>query len=436
MSFADVAQRVLTELGGGPMHYREITERAISRGYISPRSTTPWTYMASAIAQDVRRTHARGEEPRFAAAGHGYYRLPAPSTSAVQAIASWNADVKTRLRRKLYEMDPSTFEALIGELLERVGYEDIEVTRRDRDGGIDVRAVLTVGGLSRVSTAIQVKRWKRNVPIDVVRALRGALNIDERGLVITTSGFTKDALVEGSASGRAQIGLIGGPMLVDLLTEHGLGIVKRDVSLFDIDEELFSGQVVDDPVGLRGGWISTKKETPPSGSRFRIFRVPGGMSRLDALSHMLVLVEGTVTVDDYLSEFQKRFPNITRRDMAERFMRVLVAFGLSMIADDQLMLGPDGIAFRNADDGTRRGILSRLFLERIYGASEIISAAEDSVRERDLTRVLEAQGLDRMTTTQLRYLLEWASELDLVDRRGGWVCLGSNRDGATSHLQS
>jgi len=436
MSFADVAQRVLTESGGGPMPYREITERAISLGYISPRSTTPWTYMASAIAQDIRRTYARGEQPRFAVAGRGFYRLPAPSTSAVQAIASWNGDVKTRLRRKLHEMEPSTFEALIGELLERVGYEDIEVTRRERDGGIDVRAVLTVGGLSRVATAIQVKRWKRNVPIDVVRALRGALNIDERGLVITTSGFTRDALTEGSASGRAQIGLIGGATLVDLLTEHELGIVKRDVSLFDIDEELFSGQVMDDLVGSRDGRISTKKETTPSGSRFRIFRVPGGMSRLDALSQMLALVEGTATVDDYLSAFQKRFPNITRRDMAERFMRVLVAFGLTMIADDQLMLEPDGIEYRKADDGTRRAVLSRLFLERIYGASEIISAAEDSVRERDLIQVLEAQGLDRLTTTQLRYLLEWASELDLVDRRGGWVRLGPSRDTARSHRQS
>lgn len=435
MSFADVAQRVLTESGGGPMHYRDITERAISRGYISPRSTTPWTYMASAIAQDVRRTHARGEEPRFAVAGRGFYRLPAPSTSAVQAIASWNGDVKTRLRRKLYEMEPSTFEALIGELLERVGYEDIEVTRRERDGGIDVRAVLTVGGLSRVATAIQVKRWKRNVPIDVVRALRGALNIDERGLVITTSGFTRDALMEGAASGRAQIGLIGGAMLVDLLTEHGLGIVKRDVSLFDLDEALFSGQVVDDPVGLRGGRISTTEEAPPPGSRFRIFRVPGGMSRLDTLSEMLALVEGTVTVDVYLSEFQKRFPNITRRDMAERSMRVLVAFGLTMIADDQLMLGPDGIAYLNADDGTRRAVLSRLFLERIYGASEIISAAEDSVRERDLIRVLEDQGLDRLTSTQLRYILEWASELDLVERSGGCVRLGFSRETPSTHRQ-
>jgi restriction endonuclease Mrr len=120
----------------------------------------PWTYMASAIASDMRRRAARGEPGRFAVAGRGYYRLQAAS-AVEEAITAWNANVKARLKLRLHELDPSTFESLIAELLQRAGFEEIEVTRRERDGGIDVRAILVVGGLSRVTTAVQVKRWRR-----------------------------------------------------------------------------------------------------------------------------------------------------------------------------------------------------------------------------------------------------------------------------------
>lgn len=126
---------------------------------------------------------------------------------------------------------PLSCESLIGELLQRAGFEEIEVTRRERDGGIDVRAILVVGGLSRVTTAVQVKRWRRSVPIDIVRALRGALSVHEHGLIVTTSKFTRDATDEATAIGRAPIGLVDGDTLIDLLAEHQLGLVKRGRTL-------------------------------------------------------------------------------------------------------------------------------------------------------------------------------------------------------------
>jgi HJR/Mrr/RecB family endonuclease len=62
------------------------------------------------------------------------------------------------------------FESLIGELLVALGFVDVEVTRYSKDGGIDLRATLAVGGVTDVKTAIQVKRWSRNIASRTVRA--------------------------------------------------------------------------------------------------------------------------------------------------------------------------------------------------------------------------------------------------------------------------
>jgi hypothetical protein len=418
VNFADVAERVLAEADGGPLHYKEITQRAVGAGYITPRSATPWTYMASAISSDIRRRAARGEPARFAVGGRGYYRLQAAS-AVEEAITAWNATVKARLRSRLHELDPATFESLIGELLQRAGYEEIEVTRRERDGGVDVRAILAVGGLSQVATAVQVKRWRRPVPIEVVRELRGALSVNEHGLIVTTSKFTRDATAEATATGRAPIGLVDGDTLIDLLAEHQLGLIKKDAALFDIDEELFSGEVVEDPAALMAERDTTiPRSGTPAQRRFRIYRVPGGAPRLDTLSIMLTIVGGGTPVDDYLTAFQHSFRTITRRDMAERFMRVMIAFGLVVITDNRLTLTAEGSEYLKGSPVERREILARLFTERIYGAAELLATGAENPRDAaQLQDMLTANGVTGLTATQMRYLVDWAGELDLLARR-------------------
>ncbi|MBA2631257.1 MAG: restriction endonuclease [Thermoleophilaceae bacterium] len=154
MGLADIAEQVLRDAGGSPLHYREITERAVSGGLITPGGDTPWASVNAAMGVDNRRREARGELPRFIGAGSGFYRLRTAVTAVEQAIEHWNDRTKQELLGQLGEIDPGTFEELIGELLERIGFEGVEVTRRSGDGGIDVRGVLTVGGVTRVKTAI------------------------------------------------------------------------------------------------------------------------------------------------------------------------------------------------------------------------------------------------------------------------------------------
>ena len=59
----------------GRLHYREITERALARGLISTTGQTPAASMYASVLQEIKRTDAKGERPRFVKHGRGYLGL-------------------------------------------------------------------------------------------------------------------------------------------------------------------------------------------------------------------------------------------------------------------------------------------------------------------------------------------------------------------------
>lgn len=137
-------------------------------------------------------------------------------------------------------MDPTQFEELIGErLLPAIGFEDVEVTRRVGDGGIDVRGTLAVEESIRIRMAVQVKRWgpKNRVPAPVVQQVRGSLGAHEQGLIITTSGFSHGARKEADRRDRAPIALMEGEQLVALLAKHSIGVTTHKHDVFELDEQ-------------------------------------------------------------------------------------------------------------------------------------------------------------------------------------------------------
>lgn len=152
------------------------------------------------------------------------------------AVKRHDARLREQMLEALKSIPPAAFEALVGALLERLGYEGAEVRGQSGDGGVDVYAVLRLHGMTSVPTIIQAKRWtKRNVDGGDVRELRGALHVDEHGVVITTGSFTQDARTEADAPGKAPIGLVDGPTLVDLLINEGIGVQTRSVPVRKLD---------------------------------------------------------------------------------------------------------------------------------------------------------------------------------------------------------
>jgi len=140
----------------------------------------------------------------------------------------------------LLKMKPSSFERLIQRLLRESGFIQVEVTGQSGDGGIDGKGIMRLGGLLSFHVIFQCKRYQGAVSASQVRDFRGAMvGRADKGLLITTGNFTKDALREATRDGAPAIDLIDGELLLDKLKEFGLGVKTEmiEVEKVSINEE-------------------------------------------------------------------------------------------------------------------------------------------------------------------------------------------------------
>ena len=146
-------------------------------------------------------------------------------------------------RRKLYDvlirMEPFSFERLAQRFLRECGFDDVRVTKKSGDGGIDGIGKLKVNGVFSINIAFQCKRYQGPVGAPDIRDFRGSLTTNiEKGVVITTSTFSKQAIEEASNPGKQHIDLIDGEEFITMLAELGIGV--REVKDYEIDEDYFS----------------------------------------------------------------------------------------------------------------------------------------------------------------------------------------------------
>src|SRR5438034_7422967 len=85
--------------------------------------------------------------------------------------------------------------------------------------------VVRVGGVLSFHVIFQCKRYKDTVSAAVVRDFRGAMvGRADKGLLITTGTFTRDARAEAQRDGAPPLDLIDGEELVQKLKDLKLGI--------------------------------------------------------------------------------------------------------------------------------------------------------------------------------------------------------------------
>jgi len=135
--------------------------------------------------------------------------------------ATW----RDELLATLLKMHPSAFERLVQRLLRESGFIQVEVTGQSGDGGIDGKGIMRLSGLLSFHVIFQCKRYQGSVNVSQVRDFRGAMvGRADKGLLITTSNFTKDAIREATRDGAPAIDLIDGDQLIDKLKELSLGV--------------------------------------------------------------------------------------------------------------------------------------------------------------------------------------------------------------------
>jgi restriction system protein len=145
---------------------------------------------------------------------------------------------RDELLETLIGMSPAAFERLAQRMLRESGFIQVEVTGRTGDGGIDGKGIMRLGGLMSFHVIFQCKKWQGVVSAAQVRDFRGAMvGRADKGLLITTGAFTKDAVREATRDGAPAIDLIDGQQFVDKLKELGLGVRTRKVEIEEISVE-------------------------------------------------------------------------------------------------------------------------------------------------------------------------------------------------------
>ena len=142
------------------------------------------------------------------------------------------------------------FEEFLKAYLEKIGLDEVRVTQRSVDGGIDIEAIrYGVGGLygdDSVEYYVQAKRNKpgTTIPIEKVRALRGVMKSGSKGLFITTASYsasTKNFVMDDYLS--RPIILIDGKSLIESCIDNQIGFVYKPVFSKDAMDELKSKTV-------------------------------------------------------------------------------------------------------------------------------------------------------------------------------------------------
>jgi restriction system protein len=144
---------------------------------------------------------------------------------SIAAEAPKDMTWKEELLDVLKNISPTSFENLCKRFLRESGFINVEVTGRSGDGGIDGKGVVKLGGVLSFHVVFQAKRYKDIVPPSVVRDFRGAMiGRADKGLIITTGTFTRDAKAEAQRAGAPPIDLIDGEELAERLKELSVGV--------------------------------------------------------------------------------------------------------------------------------------------------------------------------------------------------------------------
>lgn len=150
-----------------------------------------------------------------------------------------NIEKSVKLLEILQSISPVGFEHLCGRLLREYEFEDIEITQRSHDGGIDGYATLKINPFVSLSVFFQCKRYNGTVPTEKVQAFIGVMETNkrsvEKGILITTGNFAKAAFEIEKANIKLE--LIDGEKLVEMFEKVELGVKPK--TIFEPDLSFF-----------------------------------------------------------------------------------------------------------------------------------------------------------------------------------------------------
>lgn len=169
-----------------------------------------------------------------------------PEEKMVHVYDRYLVELRHSLIAFVRDCHPGLFEKILIELLVAMGYgyddKSGQVIGKSHNGGID--GIISEDKLGLTLIYIQAKRYNESNKVGRPKIQRfiGAMQRAEKGVFITTSHFTKEALDFANAETRMHIRLIDGETLVDLMIRYSIGLEKvKECVIYKINEDYFLG---------------------------------------------------------------------------------------------------------------------------------------------------------------------------------------------------
>ena len=170
-----------------------------------------------------------------------------PQELIEEAYQEFRTSLVEDLLNHLYNVSFDKFEEIVLDVLIKMGYggtfENAKMnTQKTRDGGID--GIINEDRLGLDKIYIQAKKWNENQIIGrpEIQKFSGALDTPgaNKGVFITTSSFTKDAIDYVKRLNNKKIILIDGKQLANLMIDFNVGVyVQSSFEIKKIDTDYF-----------------------------------------------------------------------------------------------------------------------------------------------------------------------------------------------------
>ncbi|EHI78578.1 hypothetical protein HMPREF9093_01173 [Fusobacterium sp. oral taxon 370 str. F0437] len=210
------------------------------------------------------------------------------------------------------------FEDFLREYLLKMGLDEVEVTQRSRDGGIDLKAIRKgIGDFSEIDTIhyyIQAKKYTpdKTIGVKTIRELKGTIPFGYKGMLITTAHFTDDAYKEALNDPSKPAVLIDGKLLITSCIDNEIGFIFKPIfskiemdSILNKNDNKFNKSKIE----------YIEKTITKNDIRARIISIPSSIKKeLSSLNSIDVIVNDNdhyhLTIDkshSYLAKVTKIF---------------------------------------------------------------------------------------------------------------------------------
>ena len=208
-------------------------------GYIDSSKRGVWVLTSKGLSSSLTR---KDEVSIFKSVQTRLRKVPAEADGDDAAAEETPVDEEesytSQLLSTLLSLPPEGFERLCQRLLRESGFQNVNVTGRSGDGGIDGNGLLQLNPFVSFRVLFQCKRYSGSVSVSQIRDFRGAMQgRADKGIILTTGGFTQDAKGEAVRDGVPPIELVDRDKLLDMLQELGLGL--KPIVTYQVDDEFF-----------------------------------------------------------------------------------------------------------------------------------------------------------------------------------------------------